>query len=193
MLLTTHQKHKAGGYTALMAAAICAALVAVPAQAGQTVSGSYDYAKVTHVAPIVKMVEQRTPKQNCWNETVKVAHQTHRTGTPTILGGLIGAAIGHGLGHGKSNRQIGAVAGSILGASVGHDIGRQAQAGTARGYSYHTERRCEVQHDVQYQERIVAYNVTYRYKGQDYSLRTQQHPGKRIKLRINFAPVLGDP
>ena len=136
----------------------------------------YDYAKVTSVTPIVETVEQRIPRGCRYNN-----HRNHanRSATPAIIGGIIGAAIGNELGHNKSNQRVGAVAGGILGASIGSDINRR----------HHSQHRCEPYYDIRYREQVVGYDVSYRYRGQTYYTQTQEHPGKKIQLKLHFEPV----
>lgn len=134
----------------------------------------YDYAKVKSVTPIVETIEHRTPTQ-CHYESKR----RHRSATPAILGSIIGAAIGNELGHKKSNKRVGAVAGGILGGAIGADIGRKHRAGGE--YCDH--------YQVDYEEVVVGYDVSYRYRGQTYYTTTNEHPGRRIQIRLKFEPV----
>ena len=149
-----------------------------------------DFAKVVGVQPIVVQSERRIPRRECWDEEVRYEQpRQHRNSyTAPILGGIIGGAIGNELGHNKSNKRVGAAVGAVLGASIGHDITRDSAYSGDRG-QYRTETRCSVQHDVEYYERVTGYNVTYRYQGRTYHTRMDQHPGKRIRVRVNVIPV----
>lgn len=187
---------KTGLTTALMIASLLAA--ASSAYAGhkghrdnRSASDAVtDFAKVTHVEPIYKTVAHRTPERQCWTETVayEQPHNGYRSHTGTILGGLIGGAIGNELGHHKSNQQVGAVAGAILGASVARDIGNKSNPHYS-STEYREEERCEVTHQVSYEEKITGYKVTYRYHGNLYHTRMDHHPGKKIKVAVNVSPV----
>ncbi|MEH6579540.1 MAG: glycine zipper 2TM domain-containing protein [Amphritea sp.] len=149
-----------------------------------------DYAKVVHVQPIVVHSERRVPHRECWDEQVRYEEpRQHRNSyTAPILGGIIGGAIGNELGHNKSNKRVGAAVGAVLGASIGHDVTRDS-AYNGEHSGYRTETRCTVQHDVEYYERVTGYNVTYRYHGRTYHTRTNNHPGKKIRVRVNIVPV----
>ncbi len=167
----------------LMIASLVISLVSLPAYAGhgqqynyRSKGQFYDYAKVESVTPIVETVEHRIPRQ-CRHYSN--ANDHHRSATPMILGGIIGAALGNELGHRKSNKRVGAVAGGILGASIGSDINRRQPS-----------HRCETQYDIEYEQQVVAYDVSYRYRGQTFHTQTQQHPGKRIQLKLHVEPVL---
>ncbi len=144
----------------------------------------YDYARVRSVTPIVKTIERRIPHKSCRNERVRYSRAS--SNTPIILGGIIGAAIGNQVGHHKSNKRVGVIAGSILGAAIGNDI----RNNSSYQYSdYGTERRCHKKYDIQLEEQVVGYNVKYRYHGETYFTQTQEHPGKKIRLKIRFEPV----
>jgi uncharacterized protein YcfJ len=149
-----------------------------------------DWAKVTDVQPIMRTVEHSFPRQECWSEEVR--YETHNSSddsyTGTILGGIIGGAIGNKVGHNKTNKKVGSVIGVILGASVGHDISNRNSSNTPTKVSYRDERHCEVNNQVSYEEKVIGYHVWYRYHGDEYQTRMNNHPGKRIKVRVNVGP-----
>lgn len=158
-------------------------------------SGKYhrseDWAKVTQVEPITRMVEHRTPETHCWTEQVEYYTPQDRdhSYTSTVLGGIIGGAIGNAVGHKKKNKQIGTAVGAILGASIGSDIGSKRNHYTGSSSQLHNERRCETTHQVSYEEEVVGYKVWYRYHGQTYQTRMDHKPGKKIKVRVNVSPI----
>ncbi len=141
-----------------------------------------DYAKVTDVRPVYETVAYQQPRQQCWQEAVHSAPRSH---TAPILGAIIGGAIGNELGSGKRNKQVGAVVGAALGASVGNDI-RNRHAAPA---TTHYAQRCQTVYDTQYRNEVVAYDVTYSYRGQLYSTRMSQHPGKQIPVNVRVEPA----
>jgi uncharacterized protein YcfJ len=177
---------------------IAAGLISLGLLSGMVEAGSRyqkdnhhrDFAKVTHVQPIVVQSERRTPRRECWEEEVRyeTPRQQRKSYTGPILGGIIGGAIGNELGAGQDNKKVGAVVGAVLGASIGNDISHNRSHRDNR-VQYRTERRCNVEHDVEYYERITGYNVTYRYNGRTYHTRMDNHPGKRIKVRVKVVPV----
>ena len=67
----------------------------------------YDYAKVTHVEPITRIVQISTPQEVCWNERVRTVRnegyggRRNRSFTPTVLGGLLGGVVGNQFGSGR--------------------------------------------------------------------------------------------
>lgn len=148
----------------------------------------FDYAKVSSVEPIYKTVTHRVPEQQCWTEIVRYDADGYRSNTGTILGGIIGAAVGNNLGHSTRNKQVGAVAGAILGASIGSDISHRNQRNEIVT-EYKDVERCETRYVTEHEERLVGYDVTYQYHGQTYLTRTNNHPGKRIKVAVSVRPA----
>lgn len=147
-----------------------------------------DYAQVTDVVPIYQTVTRRVPQQECWTETVRVERSRPSSATGTIVGGVIGGAIGNAVGHGRSNKKVGTVVGSILGMSVGHDISQRHNA-QYNNASYEDFERCETTYTNETEERLDGYDVTYKYHGQTFHTRTQNHPGKRIKVAVQVRPL----
>ncbi len=142
------------------------------------------YAPVVRVYPIKQTEVYREPREKCYRERVEVPSNT--SSTSTVVGGLLGAAIGNKLGHGSSNRKIGTVAGAVLGATVGHGMSE------ARAHTQVENRDiCETVYDESMQERIVGYDVEYRYEGQVYKTRMNRDPGDSIRLRVSAYPEDG--
>lgn len=152
--------------------------------------GDIDYAQVTAVRPIVQIVEVSTPEERCWQEEYLVDRRYghSQSNTPGILGAIIGGAIGNELGNHKSSQRVGTVVGAVLGHSVARDIMRQQEGPTVR--EVETVERCETVYQSYEEERIVGYNVTYNYNGQDYTIRTDHDPGDRIRVRVSVQPIL---
>lgn len=148
---------------------------------------SYDYATVLSATPITEIFTYQEPRQECWVETVQRPGRSEHSATGTILGGVIGAAIGNKLGHKKRNKQVGAVAGALLGASIGNDISRR-NAPRHGGYSEQVEKCRTVQETIE-EERVVGYDVSYRYQGKTYRTRTHSDPGNSIKLKLSVTPL----
>jgi len=156
----------------------------------------YDYAKVTHVEPIVRIVQIRTPQETCWNERVRTVSngayggRRDRSFTPSVLGGLLGGVVGNQFGSGRGQTAM-TVAGALLGASIGRDssIDRYRSAQRPATIGYTTERRCEVEQVLHEEERIDGYRVAYRLRGREYITRTDAYPGDRIRVRVEVDPV----
>lgn len=152
---------------------------------------SVNWAKVTRVEPVTRMVEHRVPEERCWNEQVSYYDDRRHDNTysSTILGGIIGGALGNAVGHKKKNKKIGTAVGAILGASIGSEMANNGRRSDARFRRNRTERRCDISHQVSYEEEVVGYRVWYRYKGEEYKTRMNHKPGKKIKVRVSVEPI----
>ena len=105
-----------------------------------------------------------------------------------LVGGLIGGIIGHQIGKGRG-RKLATAVGTIVGAQLGHNAvnGHAGQQGETE-VSY--EKHCDTRQQASYREVVDGYDVTYKYRGKHYQIVMPYDPGKRIKMRIQFAPVI---
>ena len=151
---------------------------------------SYETAQVLESRPIYQVVEVSTPEEQCREEEIAVDRYSRQanSGTPVLISTLIGGAIGNAVGHNKSNKRVGAVLGAMLGHSVGRDIIRQGNQSSSR--EYQTVQRCDTVYREHEEERLVGYQVTYVYNGQEYSVRTNSDPGDEIRIKVSVQPVL---
>lgn len=149
----------------------------------------FEYAKVIDVRPIYRQVRTSTPIRECWDEPVyHTRHQGHKSSGGMLAGGLIGGIIGHQIGKGRGNRVATAV-GTLIGAQIGHEAVNghvEQHSETVVGYEEH----CKTRHQVSYEEVVDGYDVTYKYRGKRYHIEMPYNPGERIKMRIQFAPVI---
>ncbi len=181
---TRNTRNKLAAIIAAMA--MTSTLAAPTAIAGH--KANHDYARVVSVEPITKTVRINTPRQECWQEQVSHYEPAkQRSATPTIVGAIVGGLIGNELGNNNDARNGGILVGSVLGGSIGRDIGRKT-AGPGHHY-YTTEERCQTYQDYHEEERITGYHVGYKYHGNIYHTRMQEHPGKRIKVRVTVTPL----
>jgi len=171
---------------------------------------SFDYARVIDVDPIVRHVRVRTPVRECWEETRYERyddygragrHERPRRGEAgaTIAGGIIGGVIGRQFGDGDG-RDAMTLVGTLVGAAIGNERASRPRA-PDHGSRYDYDRydayerrsrpvtRCETRYRAEDEERIDGYRVTYRYRGQTYTTRTDYDPGDRIRVRVNVSPV----
>ncbi len=170
----------------------------------------YDYARVVDVDPIVRHVRVRTPVRECWEETRYDRYDDRyddydrydrhdRPGRSeagaTIAGGIIGGVIGRQFGDGKG-RDAMTLVGTLVGAAIGNERANRGRDYDERYDRYGTyERqsrpvtRCETRYRTDAEERIDGYRVTYRYRGQTYTTRTDYNPGDRIRVRVEVEPV----
>ena len=153
----------------------------------------YDYARVIDADPIITRRYVTTPHEECRVERTgyyrEVRHENHRSFAPTLLGSIIGGVIGHQFGDGNS-RKVLTAAGALVGGSVAHHATQRRHHEARYDYIPRTERHCTVVEEVTEIDQIDGYNVTYRYKGNTFVKRTDTHPGKRIRIRVDVTPIV---
>lgn len=143
------------------------------------------YAKVIFVKPIYRTVRIKQPRLDCrqLNDrhsgvTVIHSHSPERI----ILGGVLGGIVGHELGN-SHNRDITTLAGIVIGSTIAHDTAPANYQIEDNWAGRHTT--CREHVSIIERQKLVGYKVKYRYRGQVYTTRTQNHPGKRLPLQRN--------
>jgi len=176
-----------------------------------------DYAKVVSVQDVIERVEYSEPVETCTDKRVRIdgrherpqysknSKSSYSSRTPDILGAVIGAAVGNhvGMKGTSSGRKVATVAGAILGGSIGRDSRKRYERKTAQNHAhyndhyesdystvrYKTVRNCETTYETRYKNKVVGYDVDYRYRGQIYSTRMNERPGDRLKVRVKVTPI----
>jgi uncharacterized protein YcfJ len=162
-----------------------AALVSAPLPA-MAVTDSYDYAEVIAADPVVETIQVEAPREECWIERRPASSAGWGNSvTPEIVGVLLGGAIGYQFGSGRG-QDVATVAGAVLGGSVGHDLKVRNSRQSA---VYENVERCQVVSDYNTEERIIAYDVAYRYNGQVYRTTMDHDPGERVRVAIRVNVV----
>lgn len=151
-----------------------------------------EYARVIESRPVYRDVRVNRPHRECWNERVRVerVRGSGNSRTPELLSAVVGGAIGNALGTNKSSQRVGAVVGAVLGHSIGSDIVDANRHGGRERARYRTVRQCETVDEYVHEQRLVGYDVRYRYRGREYTVRTDHDPGQRIPVRVHVEPVL---
>lgn len=153
--------------------------------AGQGKPNFYDYAEVVLVEPIVRYVRVSAPRQECWDEEVPAYRAGYASATPMIVGGIIGGAIGNKVV--KGHKDLGIAAGALLGGSVARDLHHRHR--TQHGAYSSVRTRCEQVVDYHEEERVEGYRVTYRYKGETFTTRTNRDPGDQLRVAVSVRPI----
>ena len=55
---------------------------------------------------------------------------------------------------------------------------------------YETTQRCDTVYQRHEEERLIGYQVTYLYNGEEYSTRTDSDPGDQIRIQVSVQSVL---
>ena len=150
---------------------------------------SYHEAQVLESTAIYRVIETSVPARQCWEEEQVRSSSRHRyrSHTPGLLGAVIGGAIGNSMGHHSTSQKVGTVIGAMLGSSIARDM---VQARNDSGTIIETVERCDTVYNYQQEEKLVGYDVLYRYNGDDYQVRMPEDPGATIRVRVNVEPVI---
>lgn len=143
--------------------------------------GQYiDHARVLSVTPIMQRVER--PRRVCREEPTG-RYYTRDGGNRTagtLLGAVIGGVLGNTVGKGD-----GRVAATTAGAVIGGAIGNRASSGDDR-YVEHQGYVQRCRDEVSYgRDRVVGYDVTYRYHGRIHRTRMDHDPGRWMRVVVD--------
>lgn len=143
------------------------------------------WAKVLNATPVTEIVRYPADQQVCWDQQVQRPVPEYRSATPLIIGGLIGGVIGNQIGDHHSRGAL-----TAFGAALGTSIAADQQARRyPPAYTVTNERRCRVETRWREESRVVAWDVTYEYRGEVYQTRMDHAPGDHIRVRVSVEPV----
>lgn len=146
-----------------------------------------DFGRVVRVTPQVEQVNR--PRQDCRTEYVQVQQQQQpqaRSAGGSIIGGIAGALLGSQVGGGNG-RTAAAAAGAIAGAVVGDRMDNNGNAVAAPAMQEQAVRQCRtVDH---WESHNNGYEVTYEYRGRNYTNMMSYDPGQRVRLRVSIEPA----
>lgn len=126
--------------------------------------------RVINSTPVIQQVA--VPRQVCNQQPVAV--QQPKTGAGVAIGAIAGGAVGNSIGSG-SGRAAATVLGILGGAMLGDRVeGSNTQVQNVQ--------QCATQ--TFYENRTVAYNVTYEYGGRQYTVQMPHDPGPYIQLQV---------
>lgn len=143
-----------------------------------------DYGRVVRVQPRIEKVRQ--PRQECKTEYVQVPVQQAQPRSPggAILGAVAGGLLGNQVGGG-SGRAAATAAGVIAGAMVGDRV-TGSNAAPVTDVQEQAVRQCRTVDA--WEERTAGYEVTYDYRGRNYTTVMGRDPGERVRLRVSVEP-----
>jgi len=155
--------------------AFAVAAMPVAAQSYGPEAATYSaQARVVSSVP-VRQVVASSPRQECYTDYEERGGNNRAAGA--VIGGIAGGLIGHQFGSGNTAATI---AGALGGAAVGNEVGRR-NSGDVRAVE-----RCRTVSDSD--ERVVGYDVVYRFQGREFSARLPYDPGPEIPVNVTVAP-----
>jgi uncharacterized protein YcfJ len=142
------------------------------------------YARVVSVTPVHQAAS--APRQECRDEVVtqrapvKDTHQIAGTAIGAVVGGLLGNQVGGGKG-----RTLATVAGAAGGGYAGHEIQKNHQENNT---VQSVQKHCTTVND-NAGDRVVAYDVSYEYKGVTRTVRMDHDPGDKLQVQEGVVAV----
>lgn len=135
------------------------------------------FAEVVSVKEVVEPV--LTPREKC--EDVAVQHQApvkdENRIAGSVVGGLAGGLLGSTVGGGKG-KTLATVAGAAAGGYAGNRVQKNLQE---KDVVTTTERRCKTVNDKS--QKLVGYDVAYRFDGKSGMVRTSFKPGATLPVK----------
>jgi uncharacterized protein YcfJ len=147
-----------------------------------------DFGRVVRVQPRVEQVRQ--PRQECRTEYVQVPVQQQgqeRSAGGSIVGGIAGALLGNQIGGGNG-RMAATAAGAIAGAVVGDRVDNNGRGGYQQPQQVQEQAVRQCRTVDAWESRTVGYEVTYDYRGHNYTSIMSRDPGQRVRLRVSVEP-----
>ncbi|MBC7378391.1 MAG: glycine zipper 2TM domain-containing protein [Burkholderiaceae bacterium] len=145
-----------------------------------------DNARVRSVQPQYESVS--TPRQECssqWvNETRRVEGERQYGGA--VIGGVAGAVLGNQVGRGHG-REAATALGAVLGAFTGDRVQNRDRVDQYQQVPREVT-SCQTVNDVQ--QRLTGYQVSYEYRGQQFSALLPHNPGSNLQVRVSVDPVV---
>ena len=155
------------------------ALAAMPVAAqswGPDATSYSAHARVVSAVPI-RETASSAPRQECWTEYSEGSGGNRTAGA--VIGGIAGGLIGHQFGSGSGNTAA-TIAGALGGAAVGNEVAR-------RNDDPRAIERCRTVSDTS--ERVVGYDVVYRFQGREFTARLPYDPGPELPVNVTVAPT----
>lgn len=143
-------------------------------------SQSQEMARVISSTPVFTQVA--APQQVCTQSQIITA--APKSGAGALIGAVAGGAIGNTIGGG-SGRALATAVGVIGGAIAGDSMESVPPP------VYQPVTSCAQQ--VNYENRVSAYNVIYEYAGKQYSIQLPSDPGPYLPVRISPSVVATPP
>lgn len=145
-----------------------------------------DTARVRNVQPQYETIS--VPRQVCTMSWVNEPQRQYgeRSYGGAVIGGIAGAVLGNQVGNGHG-REAATALGAVVGAFTGDHVSNRG-----RGDRYDQAPRqvqtCQTVNEVQ--QRLTGYQVSYDYRGQQYTALMPQDPGRNLQLRVSVEPLV---
>ena len=119
----------------------------------------FDYANVERVDRVVSPVSEPVQRRECWSEP-------------------------HSVYHPGTTYQRDEVSPTVVTTSEGTAVVRSDVVESGGYYTQDYSQQCRTRTDYDASQRVVGYDVVYRYRGEDYHDRMNHDPGARVRVHI---------
>ena len=128
------------------------------------------------------------PRQECTSQWINEPHRIERSRNygGAVVGGLAGALVGNQVGNGHG-REAATALGAVIGAFTGDRVGNRDRGDERYEQVPRQVQTCQTVNDVQ--QRLTGYQVSYEYRGQQFSTVLPENPGPNLKVRVSIDPV----
>ena len=155
-------------FVGITAAALCCALVPPAFAQGYYYRDRGDVPRVIESTPVY---DSSGPAEECWNEQSR-SYERRPSGAGAVVGAIAGGVLGHQIGSGRGN-DAATVGGAIIGGLIGNQVERERRSETVNTL------HCRPVSDA---GQILGYDVTYEYRGDQYTTRLSHNPGPTLAL-----------
>lgn len=166
---------------------VVGAVASIGAVAGYVVASRPQFAQVVRVDPVTKAVTVR--EQQCEGMPVtkkkRVKEANRKAGT--VIGGMVGGVMNDQI-RGGTRKTVAIVADSADGVGAGNQI---QKIGRDRNPVTVNDPRCRIVNRTE--QKVVAYDVRYRFDGKLGMVRMEHEPGQRIPVRDGKLVHPGEP
>jgi uncharacterized protein YcfJ len=142
---------------------------------------TFGVAEVLRVQPVYDTVRVNQPREVCRGPSHTQRDPNDRGRAGALLGAIVGGALGNQVGKGDG-RKAATIAGAVIGGMAGHDMDIN-NGGRGRGGP-----QCQVIDEYYDEQRLMGYDVEYRYKGDIFVTRMDRDPGRRLRVRVSVRP-----
>jgi uncharacterized protein YcfJ len=161
------------------------ALLLTSAALGVRAEPFVDHARVRSVEPQYENVN--VPREECsrhWVNERRRVGQEHNPGG-AIIGGVAGAVLGNQVGKGHG-REAATALGAVVGAMTGDRMANRDRWDRIEDVPREVT-TCRTVNEVH--SRVVGYQVTYEYRGQQFTTLMRDNPGPTLRVRVSVDPV----
>ena len=147
----------------------------------------FDNAQVRSVQAQYESVA--VPRQECTSQWINEPRRIERSRNygGAVVGGLAGALVGNQVGNGHG-REAATALGAVLGAFTGDRVGNRDRGDERYEQVPRQVQTCQTVSDVQ--QRLTGYQVSYEYRGQQFSTVLPENPGPNLQVRVSIDPVV---